>query len=77
MGRIGFVAAVEVGLDEGELVVMEIGAGWEIVGGGATGLGIGLEGGEGTVCKGRKRMRMSRGRIDRNGSKGGGRNIGT
>ena len=54
MGRIGSGAAVEVGLDEGELVAVVIGASWEIVGGGAIGLGIGLERGEGTMCKGEK-----------------------
>ena len=54
MERTGSGATVEVGLDEGELEVVEIGAGWEIVGGGAIGLGIGLERGEGTVCKGER-----------------------
>ena len=54
MERTGSGATVEVGLDEGELEVVEIGAGWEIVGGGAIGLGIGLERGEETVYKGER-----------------------
>ena len=54
MGRIGSGAAIEVELDEGKLVVVEIGAGWEIVGGGAIGLGIGLGREEGTMCKGER-----------------------
>ena len=54
MERTGSGAAVEVELDEGELEVVEIGAGWEIVGGGAIGLGIGLERGEETVYKGER-----------------------
>ena len=54
MGRTSSGTVVEVGLHKGELVVVEIGAGWEIVGGGAIGLGIGLERGEETVYKGER-----------------------
>ena len=52
MGIIGSDAAVEVGLDEGEVGAVGILVGWEMVGGRAIGLDIGLERGEGTVCKG-------------------------
>lgn len=43
IGRTGSGVVVGLGLDEGELIVVEIGAGWESVGGGGSGLGIGLE----------------------------------
>ena len=54
MGRTSSGTVVEVGLHKGELVVVEIGAGWEIVGCGAIGLGIGLRREEGTMCKGER-----------------------
>ena len=52
MGRTGSGVAVEVGLDEGEVGAVGILVGWEMVGGVAVGLGIGLERGEGIVGKG-------------------------
>nr|POF10104.1 hypothetical protein CFP56_15739 [Quercus suber] len=51
MGRTSSGAAV-VGLDKGELVVVEIRAGWESVGGGGSRLGIGLEEVGVEECKG-------------------------
>ena len=52
IGRAGFGAAVEVGLDEGELGAVGIVTIWEMLVGGAIGLDRGLEREEETVVKG-------------------------
>lgn len=43
IGRTSSGTVIGIGLDEGEQVLVDIGAGWEFVGGGGSGLGIGLE----------------------------------